>query len=242
MNKIVFFHAVTTVLYSTSLLFTAKCDTVYISPSVSQCATADSETCMTLTQLATAFPVSTSEITIMFHPGNHVLNTLNLSFAGISYVSMTSNTTDNTRCSISCAVSSRFQFEFITHVHINGLTFIGCLENEVREVGEFIMQNCRLKGSEKINGRALVVTNSTLCLKRSHIESFHSCGSINGGAIFASTSIINISNCLFSNNSGRNGAGLFVLNSQVALIEGNFSNHNACHRPCNYSKTFRSVN
>ena len=234
MNKIILYHTLTT-LFSISLLLTAKCDIFYIFPSISQCASA--ETCMTLTQLATAFPVSSSVLTIMFHPGNHVLNISNISFAGISHVSMTSNTTDNTRCSISCAVSSNFQFEFIGHVHINGLTFVGCLENEVREVDEFIMENCRLKGSEMVNGRALVVTNSTLYLKRSHIESFHSCGSINGGAIFASTSIINISDCLFANNSARIGAGLFALDSQVALLDSNFSKHNACNWPCNNSRS-----
>ena len=240
MNKFILYHTLTT-LFSISLLFTAKCDIFYIFPSISQCASA--ETCMTLTQLATAFPVSSSVLTIMFHPGKHVLNTSNISFAGISHVSMTSNTTDNTRCSISCTVSSKFQFEFIGHVHINGLTFAGCLENEVREVGEFIMENCRLKGSEMVTGRALVVTNSTLCLKRSHIESFHSCGSINGGAIFASTSIINISDCLFANNGARIGAGLFALDSQVALIDSNFSKHNACNWPCNDSRILvKSIN
>ena len=117
--------------------------------------------CTTLSQLAGHGSLTRSEnnLTIVFSPGTHTLNASNFSTAGIPHVLMKSSTeAGNSR--INCYGTARFKFEFNTLVHISGLTFTGCLENEVSTVGEFVMEDCHLTGDKDQSGGALTIFNS----------------------------------------------------------------------------------
>ena len=169
------------------------------------CALNQSVTCMTLEQLAVSSPVTLTatkvdNLTIVLSPGTHNLNATNFSTYGIPYVSMTSSAeTGDSR--INCYGSARFMFKLNTLVHISGLALSGCLDNEVDEVEEFIVEDCRLTGDREQSGRALVVVNSTVHIARSDFRSFYA-ENCRGGAIYCSMSSIIISECTFSGNSG----------------------------------------
>ena len=138
---------------------------------------------------------------------------------------------------INCHLSTKFQFRFSSIVHISGVSLNGCLENIVYEVEEFTMENCMLFGTERLLGRALVVTNSTLHIMRSTFTSFHGYESYKGGAIHCSQGHIHVSNSTFTKNSAASGGTLYIEQNSVANIENSvFSHHKdsvCCFEICN---------
>ena len=213
-----------TALYCAVILALVQSQTIYISSSNSGPCT--SGLCLTLNQLAqTATSVIGSglNVTLVFLPGNHLLNSSPFTVAGIRYLSMISNTGDNSKHIIRCDNSSNFQFKFNCLVHISGLSLSGCLENEVHEVDEFTIENCHLIGAQEALGRAFVATNSTVHIEKSHFTRF---GSHKGGAIYCSLSSIGIYDCVFTKNCAANGGALYVEgNSDVTIVNTTFSQH-----------------
>ena len=208
---------------------------IYISPStsdsLSQCI---NNSCVTLSQIAAAStPISTKlNLTIIFLPGNHTLNTSNFTIAEVPHVSMKSLSGDgSSRYVINCHKTSRFQFRMNTLVHISGLTFNRCFETEIHQVSQFIMEDCCLLGTESRSGRGLVVTRSTLDIRRSYFTSFHGSESQSheGGAMYCSQSSVRISDCTFSKNSAYSGAAVHIEeNSTLVAFNCSFSSHIAC--------------
>ena len=213
------------------LLVIGEGRTIHITPSaadVSQCGLS----CMTLTQFADSSQIiSRSEInlTLLFLPGQHLLNQSKFDVTGLQYLSMRSSSKmDSLISTIHCSsVSSKFLFNFNTRVKIKGLTFNGCLENEVHSVSDYQMEDCHLTGGGDQIGRALLVTNSTLRLKRSYFESFQSSGSNKGGAIYCFRSVISVTECTFVNNTATSGGALYAEgNSELIIVNSMFFNQN----------------
>ena len=220
------------VLFMPLLLAISDNRTIYISDNISQCGTA-MRSCMTLSQFTnTSQSIRTDSkenLTLVFLPGHHKLNQSNFNVTGLQRVLMRASpsTKDSLKPSINCSMSSRFQFKYNSLVKINSLTFNGCLENEVHEVHVFKMEDCHLIGTKELNGRALVVTNSTLFLKNTYFEMFQGCGSYKGGAIYCLQSIIYITNCTFTNNTATTGGALHVEgNSESIIVNSTFSKQN----------------
>ena len=222
-----------------SLVFLAsvECRTVYIATSDAVCPIASSanNSCMTLTQIAassTAALTTESNLTVIFLPGNHTFNATNFSLTMIPHVSMKSQSSDGfSRCAINCYKSSKFQFRFNSLVHISGLTLNECYEIEVHQVKEFIMEDCRLFGRERLFGgdRGLVVTKSTLNIMRTDFMSFHGNATHKGGAVYCWQTNISLSDCIFMNNSATSGAAVYIEeNSTLISLNCLFSNHIVC--------------
>ena len=205
---------------------------IFISKNITECVTSNNS-CMSLSQFTITSQSIRSDseenLTLVFLPGQHQLNQSNFDVTGLQRVSMRASLSseDSLKPSINCSMSSKFQFKYNALVKINSLTFNGCLENEVHEVHDFIMEDCHLIGTKELNGRALVVTNSTLLLKNTYFESFQGCGSYKGGAIYCLQSIIYITNCTFTNNTATTGGALHVEgNSESIIVNSTFSKQN----------------
>ena len=213
---------------------------VYVSPSASDslCGSTTNSSCVTLAQIAAASTTIPTELnlTIIFFPGNHTLNASNLTIVEVPHVSMKSLARDGSfRYVINCHKSSRFQFKSSTHIYISGLTFNGCFETEVHQVSEFIMEDCWLLGTENLSGRGrgrgLVVTKSTLDIRRSYFMSFYGSESRShkGGAIYCSQSRVYMSDCKFTRNSAYSGAAVHIEeNSALTAFNCSFSSHIVC--------------
>ena len=213
------------------LLGSVRCRKVYVLPSTG-CSVCPSSTdsCMTLSQIAASTRVALPtgpNLTIIFLPGNHTLNTTNFSLATIPRISMKSQSRDGpSRYLINCYNSSRFQFRFNTLVHISGLTFKECYETEIHQVKKFVMEDCWLSGTGRPLGRSLVVTQSTLNVRRTNFMLF--CGSVThkGGAVYCSQSNVSLSDCMFTKNGATSGAAAYIEENSILIsLNCSFSNH-----------------
>ena len=212
------------------LLVYIECATFHISPSTNDTLCTSVYSCMTLSTAASLVIRPGLNLTLVLLPGSHTLNTSNFIAAGIPYFSMKSSS-GHSNHTINCYLSSNFQFRFNTQIHMSGLSFNGCLENEVYEVDKFIMEDCILLGSEKLSGRALVVTRSTLTIMRSSFTSFYGSKLHKGGAIYCSQGNIHILNCTFTGNCAASGGALHTeQNSDITIEKSVFSNHKACYK------------
>jgi predicted outer membrane repeat protein len=223
-------------IVSLVLLGSVECRTVYIAPSAGNAvcpSSVDDNSCMTLTQIAassTAALRTESNLTIIFLPGNHTLNATDFSLASIPHVSMKSQSRDGFSM-INCYTSSKFQFRFNGLVRISRLTLNECYEIEVHQVKEFVMEDCRLSGEERSLGRGLVVTNSTLNIRRTNFMSFHGSTTHKGGAVYCWHSSVSLSDCTFMKNgaSSTSGAAVHIeLNSTLISLNCSFSNNIIC--------------
>ena len=220
------------------------CKEVYISPSTkidkvnssSSCASG-THSCMSISEiaasdLATVTIPSESNLTIVFLPGSHILKSTNFFLNTIPYVTMKSKGIRDGSSSymIKCHNSSRFQFRFNTLVHIRGLAFHGCFETEIYRVNKFVMEDCQLFGGKTPVGRGLVVTHSTMNIRRVHIISFIGSVSHKGGAMYCSQSSVHLSDCVLTMNSAISGAAVHVEDSSTVVVSNClFSNHTVCN-------------
>ena len=215
------------------LLVSVGCREVYISPSTggSECASS-TYSCMTLSQIAAssrAALLTELNLTIVFLPGNHTLNATNFTLSTVPHISMKSlSKSGPSRYVINCHKSSRFLFRFNALVHIRGLTFNGCFETGIHQVSEFVMEDCRLFGSDRPSGRALVVTKSSLSIWMTYFMLFRGSTLHNhyGGAMHCSQSCIHLSDCMFSENCANSGAAVYVEDSSTLTVSNcSFANH-----------------
>ena len=134
-------------------------------------------------------------------------------------------------------VSSRLQFKFITYVHIQSITFSGCLDTEVKSVDKFIIENSTFLAASPLvyYGRALVVTSSTVIVITSHFISFKA-DKQNGGAIYTSKCNVFIFHSKFMDNSAQNGGALYCLNSNTCIKNSSFTGNSAQNSRVLYNK------
>ena len=88
------------------------------------------------------------------------------------------------------------------------------------------MQDCRVKGDTEKSARALVITNSTVHIVRSHFTSFNS---YNGGALSCSLSNVSMLHCNFTDSRATNGGVLHVERNSFVTIEKCLFLNNMAH-------------
>ena len=138
---------------------------------------------------------------------------------------------------INCGVSVRLRFNFTAYVHIQGITFNGCLDTEIRSVDKFIIENSTFLAVSPLlyGGQALVVASSTVIITKSHFTSFHP-GKQHGGAIYSSNSSVFISQSMFMNNSAHYGGVFYCQDSKIWIKNTSFAGNSARRGGVLYSK------
>ena len=235
---------------------------VYIAtiPSIDLCPTTS---CLTLSKFATnSTHYLGSNITLLFLPGTHYLNTTNLTLSSVDNVVMKS--INSTIAQIQCANNSHINFNQSESIYIANLDFIGCVGNEVKQVEIFVAQYSNFNGqnnrrsvleltdttaqiinctftssygqgshlahtdcayfdscfSSGFTGGAVTATNSTIDISQCKFENFEADF---GGAIFAEAgSIINMTGTICMNNIAINGGALYSIHSDIIMEECEF--------------------
>ena len=150
---------------------------------------------------------------------------------------------ENSTAHIVCENYSSIYFSHSSYIEITNLEFIGCGENQVVCVVEFIVQDTMFKGQE-YSGTALnliettaQMVNSTFvsnrrgsyrkCVLYDPDDGCHSSGFI-GGAIIATNSTVDINQSEFEDNGADYGGGIFAEQKSIITMSNNafIDNHN----------------
>ena len=227
----------------------------YITPSLSVHCPGDP--CLTLPQLAansTSYLGNETNVSLTFLPGNHRLDgELYLSHA--ENFSMTKVTGGNGTVFVECgSQSGRFNISEATFATIKNLHFVGCGDNRVSQVEQFIVEDTIFEGVEG-RGTALVLNQVTdasiarsLFLSNVHANTFehHEISPyaryqeilkylyLNrnpsfavGGALYTAFSNVSIVSSKFTDNRAEIGGALFAHNSSLHVVGSTFSYNKA---------------
>ena len=211
----------------------------YISPSPNDGWCPDVNSCYNLSEITT-LDIAELNMSLILRPGNHHLVS-NFTLTRLAHFSMKSED-HHLPVMINCGVSSRLQFNSTTHVHIQGLTFHRCLENEVTSVDKFIIEDSTFLGtnSSVYYSRGLVVTRSTLIITRSSFTSFQVStmvtGKQNGGAIYCSQSNVLISHSMFMDNDAHKGGTVYCYDCTILIYNSSFTKNSAQRGGVIYNK------
>ena len=188
--------------------------------------------CCTLNQFASNKTYRLSEntyITLILQPGTHRLDS-ELTVANVSQISVIGEREGNESIVI-IECSERFTFENVTKVNMRFLVFVGCTENYIQSVGQFILDNCTFNGLGR-NGTALNIIE-TMSVNITSCSFFDAQGSykqfqylfisnqfVAGGAIISANSSISIHDSTFERNIAHlGGAILAEQESELILTE-----------------------
>ena len=163
------------VLHLATLLVNVFCSTYYIGSDVSDFpCTATNGSCLTLSEVVAAVASIDADpdlnVSLIMSPGNHSLNSSSTVSGFHSFSIATED--KGAYAIINCEPSSSFHFHFMMKVHIRGVAFKGCVDSEVKSVREMVIKKSTFTGNT--NGRALLVTNSTVIFLNSSFTYFRS--------------------------------------------------------------------
>ena len=227
----------------------------YITPSPN--VTCPQNLCITLSQFAANFSSYHSKNTnlfLIFISGNHILD-IELSVAYADNFTMAVDAQDNELVFVECTnQTGRFDISETTFASIKGLHFIGCGDNTVTQVDQFILEDVIFQDA-KGRGPALVlnVVAAASIMKSSflsntngnrsehHInitafedvlnsEYFSSMFSTNltyGGALYTAYSNVMIDNTKFDRNSAPMGTAISVFDGSISISNSQFVNNHA---------------
>ena len=219
-----------------------KCDVHYLKPMETQSCGMIQE-CPTLSEFAVT-SVNDVNTTLILLPGNHVLDT-HMSFSNLTDLSMYSEDT----ATVTCDPPARFSFEAIDRLYIRNVKFIGCGDNLVKYVDDFILQEATFQGKDN-SGTSLTLINTTADIVscsfvgnqfgtvmdgvRSLISlttevNWFLVGDVTGiirigGALISSFSNVSISHSNFENNKAEVGGDIFTEDfSSISIFNSTFS-------------------
>ena len=204
----------------------------YISTSPLEPCPTEMSPCLTLNQFAsnkTYHLSNNTSITLILQPGTHHLDS-ELIVANVSQISVIGEREGNVSIVI-IECSEKFTFENVTEVNMRFLVFIGCTENYIQSVEQFILDNCTFNGLGR-NGTALNIietmsVNITSCSFSDTQGSykqfqylFNSNQFVAGGAIISANSSISIHDSTFERNIAQLGGAIFAeQESELILTE-----------------------
>ena len=194
------------VLYGSSV---NNATTYYIAPTVDTPCT--EQPCLTLSEcVQQADQYFTSNMTLVFLPGNHTLEN-GLLIANISSLTLIGSPTIQGTSNIICARPTSFLFLEIREVYISSLGFISCGDGS----------------NAALNFYSIYVANIFNCIFQNNSNTYRYGG--NGGALNISDSNLTISDCKFMDNSATIGGGICIHKSVVNFINDSFVNNTANH-------------
>ena len=202
------------------------------------------KSCLTLSQFAAnSSDYLQSNNTLVFLPGTHYLNEVNLSVSSVDNFVMKSDTVNST-VNIMCTNHSYMHFNQSKCIHILNLEFIGCGNNQITFVQELVIQSTAFIGHDN-SGTALELIEITALIFNSNftnnaIGSYRKClhpiysygchSGFVGGAIIATNSMININQTTFEYNGADFGGTIFAEQQSVINISHSTFTHN--HANC----------
>ena len=193
------------------------------------------EPCLTLSQFVTNISqydyANNSNITLLFHPGNHSL-AFELYLANVNNFSMAASSlrAGNTTLVRCINQSGRFRIQDSTFIKIKGLHFIGCGGNEIIEAKHFMLEDISFLGNSLgSQGSSLVlhrIANASVIRSSFILSSSATYGC--GGAMYVSESSLNIVDCDFvNNNASTQGGVVCACKSSFAITTSTFANNRA---------------
>ena len=201
--------------------------------------------CLTLTEFATNLSnYLHPNTTLVFLSGMHYLSNVNLTLSNVENFMMKS---ENSTAQIKCTSDSHIYFSQSQCVHITNLDFIGCGDNQAKQVAKFLVDNTKFEGQEnsgpalELIATSVQIVNSTFVSNRKgsyrqfaafdveYVPLFgHVVDGLIGGAIIATNSTIDISHTKFEGNRADFGGAIFADNSTINMIDSvSFINNTA---------------
>ena len=214
---------------------------IYMKPSLnSPCPV---KTCLTLSQISTKQVLDSlidkHNATLLFTSGNYSLES-KISITNVSNISMISMSSSDV--SIFCKKHSNFKFEGVSKLLVKGFNFIGCGNNEIKLIKEFLLENTTFIGvneSETVLEIHTALVNITACLfMYNTVGSFrgpirilegHKCQYARvGGVIIANHSSVTVIRSAFIGNGADIGGAIFATQgSEINLINSSFIGNTA---------------
>ena len=193
-------------------------------------------TCLTLSQFAinsSKYQGNDTDISLIFLPGDHTLDTeLSLTYADnyslTTYMYPQGNETVFVKC---ISQSGKFNVSETAFVLIEHLHFIGCGENTLTHVKQFLLIDAIFQGVDS-RGRALILKNvsNASIISATFTHGSDEVDSRCGGALHISQSLFYIINATFIENTASCGGVLGVTNNcTFKIINSSFMNNNAEH-------------
>ena len=205
----------------------------------------------TLSMFAATFSAFPNvETTLILHPGVHNLN-WDLIISRVSSFCIFPHSSSK-RVKVVCTNSAKLAFYYTDIVNINGVDFIGCVQNRVRSVKQFILMDSSFSGQTDVFGSALEITESSVNITKSEFYSnrgskvSHSvkCQSsadyqwrrihtkrvqaTTGGAILSRRSRVSILQCMFKGNVAQVGGAIFCqYHSHITISDSIFEGNHA---------------
>ena len=228
----------------------------YIRPSLNVgCGSGDY--CLTLAQFSadsTSYLGNETNISLSFLPGNHSLDR-ELSLSHTDNFSMTKNIRGNGTVYVECgSQSGGFNISETISATIKSLHFIGCGDNRVNQVEQFIVEDTIFQGVES-RGTALVLkevsaASITRCffLSNTHGSAFEqhnitldsktqdilnhvylnqNASLATGGALYVAFSNVSVVSSKFTDNTAEIGGSLFAHNSSLHIVGSTYSYNGA---------------
>ena len=236
------------VFFSVVFYTLVQCDNYHIKSSLDQACPSDNESCLTLSDFVSNFTSTNyteSDLTLIFHSGNHTLDS-DLSFHNISSLTMakkssTLTSNNETEIIIVCNTYAHFEFESLKVVRIIRLKFVGCSRNKAKSVSQLIVEDSSFIGRHKNYGTALElynvsarIANSSFSNNIGHLlmpmpycrsqDSFRLSLSptliqvTSSGAIFSKRSQVRIDQTKFEENRAQIGAAIFSMSQSRVII------------------------
>lgn len=201
--------------------------------------------CLTLSEFASTLRNSSdTDIMLNILPGDHCLN-VNLSISNVANISIHS---DN--ATIVCESNVHFVFESIEKLAISNMKFIGCGNNLVSNVSDFLLRESTFKGLSG-TGTALILVNTTAAdvvdctfvdnqygTPMETVESLkvlitnvvwltvrNVSGTLRvGGVLVSIHSNVSINQCKFENNAAEIGGDIFAeSDSKISVFNSSFT-------------------
>ena len=206
------------------------CIEIYISPDTpSQYTQCHQNGCISLSEFSEGHKCNDSDtnISLIFLPGNHSLDR-ELYLSGVYNFSM--STQDVGMVFIECTNQlGRLNISDTEFVSVSGLHFVGCDLNRVSNTELLTVEDTIFQGVEG-GGTALWLNEVTAAIIGSEFlfngeqQSYHELDEVVGGALnIVSSCDVSIVSCNFAHNEAGNGGAIFIQESNLSIIQSNFS-------------------
>ena len=199
--------------------------TVYFITS-SQNISCPQQPCLTLSQLADNSTRNSTNITLLFLPGNHNLNG-KLSFTNLDSFSMLKCNVQTV--TVTCTnQSGSFEISQTTTVSVKGLHIIGCGGIVIELVNHFALENTTFQGTGNFGTALGMYQTSEACIVSCFFingkGSFYSFQpqTTFGGAIVSFHSSIWVEDTIFKRNSADFGAAIYAKESNISTNNSKF--------------------
>ena len=194
-----------------------------------------SKPCLTISKFAAESRKFVQDnVTLIFQPGNHILNTdlmvRNIDIFSLQLLNSTLDLVRGNMVEVVCSKSKRFHLSRIHLVHISGLHFRGCGGNKVDSVHKLMITDSKFQGEKNHDGSALILNRTIATIVGSYFTE-HNGSQLQplskynaGGAVFVNNSELSIFSSTFEGNIATYGGSIFgCYYSNITIINCTFN-------------------